>query len=108
VSSYLLHLASVSKYVNTSVGQWRLSVVATPGNKKFCPPPIRMGQRPQNTIVISDQNSKTLQGWHKPKHCPRKQENLPHPSVKSRSTFENFVTINNTKLSDTDENHHNS
>lgn len=91
------------KYVNTSVGQWRLPVVATPGNKKFCPPPIRMAQLPQNTIVIYDQNSKTMQGWHKHQHSSRKQKSLPHPSVKGRSMFKNFITINNTKFPDTDE-----
>jgi hypothetical protein len=68
---------------------------------------IKMAQFPQNIIAICDQNSKTLQGWHKPKYCSRKQESLPYPSVKSRSAVENFITINNTKFPDTDENHHN-
>jgi hypothetical protein len=63
-------------------------------NQEILSPFSKMAQLPQNTIVTCDQNSETLQSWHKPKHCPRNKDGIPYPSVKSRSTFENFVTTN--------------
>jgi hypothetical protein len=60
-----------------------MSVVTTPGNKKFCLPLIKMVQIPQNTIMIYDQNSKTLQGWRKPKCCQGNKIVCPIPLLQA-------------------------